>query len=58
MMEPALARMILIMHEGHFKTNQDTLFPIHTCTHTIKTFLTKEIDMFYSRNKEKRKKIS
>ena len=31
-LEPALARMVLIMQEGHFKANQDTVSPQHTHT--------------------------
>ena len=30
MLEPALARTVLIMQEGHFKANQDILSPQHT----------------------------
>ena len=42
-LEPALARMVLIIQEGHFKANQDTVSPQHTHTQ-IKTFQIRQIN--------------
>lgn len=60
MLEPALARMVLIMQEGHFKANQDTLSPQHTYTHTHKSrpFEQDKSIVSQGRNKEEKKKNS
>lgn len=59
MLEPALARMVLIMQEGHFKANQDTLSPqyTHTLSHKSRPFKQDKSIVSQGRNKEEKKKI-
>ena len=56
MLEPALARMVLIMLEGHFKADQDILSPQHT--HKSRPFEQDKSIVLQGRNKEEKKKYS
>ena len=56
-LEPALARMVLIM-QGHFKANQDTLSPQHTHTHKSRPFKQDKSIVSQGRNKKEKKKYS